>query len=244
MNGYLKIGIGFVVGSIVGGFAGYRISKNNTQKIADKQVEEVKESLKKYYENKISDMKKDIPETSEPKVEESVDLGVDPGINDGPKKPKKLVENTRERFQGVAETVQPRISDVMTRPTDLPPTAIDTPDGYPDPEDTSVEPYLIREKDYGELDDWDTVELILWKDGTVSTDDSMCEIVSPTLLFKLLPEKWSSMFNWDKTGKYEESLYFRNNAERKDIQINKDYRTYREWMEEVYPGRLEELDDE
>lgn len=244
MNGYLKIGIGFIVGSIVGGFVGYRISKNNTQKIADEQVEEVKESLKKYYENKISDMKKDISETSEPKVEESVDLGVDPGINDGPKKPKKLVENTRERFQGVAETVQPRVSDVMTRPTDLPPTAIDTPDGYPDPEDTSVEPYLIREKDYGELDDWDTVELILWKDGTVSTDDSMCEIVSPTLLFKLLPEKWSSMFNWDKTGKYEESLYFRNNVERKDIQINKDYRTYREWMEEVYPGRLEELDDE
>ena len=130
----------------------------------------------------------------------------------------------------------------MKPPRDLPPDAVNTPDGYPDPEDESAPPYLLREKDYGTLDEFDTLQFILWADSKVSANDSYCELVSPTKLFELLPENWVNMFDWDKTGKYTSVIYFRNNKEKVDIEIVKDVRTYKEWLEEVYPGRVDEAE--
>lgn len=238
MNKYVIFSFSLGIGFVVGFFFGNKSAMKKVQIIADEQVEDTKKALKAYYEDKLDKKKTECQEDEE---QPSIDMGVDPGINDEPKKP---VEDPRSRFQESPKTIQSGVSDVMKRPKNLPPTAVSTPDGYPDPNDKKAPPYLIREEDYGELDDWDTLELIFWKDGVVSTDDSVCEIVSPGLLFKLLPEKWPNMFGWgDEKGKYDDVIYFRNNEERRDIQISKDLRTYKEWIEEVYPGRLEQLEE-
>ena len=168
---------------------------------------------------------------------------MDPGIDDlveqkptaedrerFPKPPKTLLPTGKLKGEGTAKP-----KETLTRGEKI------IKDPYPDFNDPKVQPYKIYEKDFGDLDDWDTLELILWGDGTVTTDDSMCEMVSPTLLFKLLPEGWPNQFFED--GKPVDTIYYRNNKERRDIQIIKDSRTYREWIEEVWPGRLSELDD-
>lgn len=243
MNKYIVFGLGLGIGAAIGGYFGYKKAMKKAQAIADEQVEDVKKSLKAYYENKAKN------EEAKQAIE---DLGVNPGINDEP------VEDSRNRFQRSSEAVQSNNSRVVQNfkdetdkiardylsKVDKTPDAVDTFDGYPDPDDKKAPPYLIREEDYGELDNWDTLDLILWKCGTVTMNDSMCYEVQPSLLFKLLPENWANMFGWDAKGKYADTVCFRNNKERRDIQIVKDNRTYREWVEEVYPGRLSEFDDE
>lgn len=228
MNVYYKL-IGVSVLSLAGGvYIGYRLGLNKAQKMADEQVNDTKVALRNYYENKIEEVKED-------KAKENEDLGVDPGINDVAEVLNKSAEaasEARDRFPGSNEKVQS-----ISRADNV----VNEPEKYPDPEDKTKEPYMITEKEYGELDNWDTLDLILWKCGTVTTDDARCDVVSPTLLLRLLPEKWPDMFSYN--GKYVDTIYFRNNKERRDVQIIKDNRTYREWMEEVYPGRLDELDE-
>lgn len=231
--------------TIVAGFIGYKIGINKSQKIADEQVNSTKKALKEYYEKKLSEKDEIINEKTENMI--IPDLGVDPGIDEDQT---NVFKDPREQFPRVIKAISTneRVTlknDIMKRPNDLPPTAIDTPDGYPDPEDINVDPYLIRDIDYGTLDEFEMQELILWEDNQVTTDDAMCDIVSPTYLFKLLPEGWTNMFDWDHNGdKYKDSLYFRNNKEKKDIQITKQNRTYRDWIEEVCPGRLSELGED
>ena len=258
----------------IGGFVGYKIGINKAQKIANEQVNSTKESLKKYYEKKLSEKDEIIKQ----KVEEIMpkDLGVDPGIDDDAT---NVFKDPRELFPGVVKTIQPNykltphfkeklkenlvdpnvpdasfkitkelmdkeINKIAKRPNDLPPTAIDTPDGYPDPEDKNAEPYLIRDLDYGTIDNFELQELILWSCGTVTTDDASYDIVSPTYLFDVLPMNWTKMFGWGNDDRYANSLYFRNNKEKKDIQITKQNQNFRDWVEEVCPGRLDELDED
>ena len=258
MNKYIIAGLAFVGGGVAGFFIGKKTAMKKVQQLADEQVEDVKKSLTELYEDRIREAREKA-ELAEQKDEDQTamtdeEMGVDPGVND----------DARDRFPGTSATVQsdgtgvkpkpqkktaaPKVisrkkAEVMKRPTDLPPDAVDTPDGYPDPDDENAPPYLIREKDYGELDNFDTIELILWADRKVSANDSYCELVSPTKLFEILPENWVNMFDWDKTGKYTSVIYFRNNKEKVDIEIVKDVRTYREYLEAVYPGRVSEADD-
>lgn len=255
----------FTTGLISGYFIGKKIGFNKAQKLTDEQVNSTKEAIKKYYEDKLSEKDKIIEQKAEELMPK--DLGVDPGINDAD--PSNSIKDPREQFQRIITPVQPNgpfgvkfnepkdlykhdpkqfkealKKEVMTRPNDLPPTAIDTPDGYPDPKDTNAEPYLIRDVDYGTIKDFEMQELVLWKDNTVTTDDANYDVVSPTYLFKLLPEGWVNMFGWGDSDRYIDSLYFRNNREKKDIQISKQNRDFREWVEEVCPGRLDELDED
>ena len=244
MNKYVSATLWFTFGAATGFLIGYTIAIRKAQAVADEQVNDTKTALKAYYEKKIeslSEAEKE-PQKDVEGEQMTIDMGVDPGIDDATKN--VYVEDSRARFQEPAAPVQPRNDNVIKRPKNLPPTAIDTPDGYPDPNDKKAPSYLIREEDFGEIDDWDTLSLIFWKCGTVTTNDSVCEIVSPTLLLRLLPENWPDMFGWGEDDKYADCLYFRNNAERKDIEIEKDLRTYKEWLEEVYPGRAAELPDE
>lgn len=259
MDGKFIVGclgsLGF--GCALGYYIGNKVAMAKAQKMADEQVEDTKRALKAYYENKIAKIEEENDDKAVEMTKES-DMGVDPDVDEPisnvvSKKEAIAQAEVRERFPESDEKVQSRTGTkrgtrknetVMKRPKNLPPDAVNTPDGYPDPNDKKAPPYLIREEDYGSLDDWDTLELILFKCGTVTTDDSMCEPVSPTLLLRLLPEGWPDKFGWDKDGKYSDTLCVRNNAERRDIQIIKDNRTYREWVSDVYPGRLEELEDE
>ena len=237
--------------AVIAGFIGYKIGSKKSQKYVDKQIESTKKALKDYYENKLSEKDKTIEEQKEiidEKTENMMipDLGVDPGINEDPV---NVFKDPREQFPGIIKAIptKERVTlkdDVMKRPKDLPPTAIDTPDGYPDPNNTNVEPYLIRNVDYGSLDNFEMQELVLWEDNYVTTDDAAYDIVSPTYLFKLLPEGWINMFGWGTAETYKDELYFRNNKEKKDIQITKAHRTLRSWIEEVCPGRLDELGED
>lgn len=243
MNKYVIAGLSFIGGGIAGFFIGKKVAMKKVQEIADAQVEDVKKSLTELYENRIREARKQEENTKDEEQLEmnNKEMGVDPGIND----------DARARFPRPSAPVQPddggRVKkrtrdEVMKPPRDLPPDVVNTPDGYPDPEDESAPPYLLREKDYGTLDEFDTLQFILWADSKVSANDSYCELVSPTKLFELLPENWVNMFDWDKTGKYTSVIYFRNNKEKVDIEIVKDVRTYKEWLEEVYPGRVDEAE--
>ena len=258
-----------VASSVTCGYIGYKIGAKKAQKFADEQVNSTKESLKNYYEQKLSEKDEEIKKIEEVKN----DMGVDPGINDD-NDPTNVFKDPREQFPKPFEAVQskyykldpnikvkiqehmttekvdngvykiPEKDMILKRPNDLPPTAIDTPDGYPDPDDINVEPYLIRDVDYGTIDKFDMQELVLWSCGTVTTDDASYDIVSPTYLFRLLPEGWTNMFGWGNSDKYVNSLYFRNNKEKKDIQITKQSQPFKEWVEATCPGRLDELEED
>ena len=254
---------------IVGLYFGYKFGAGKAQKYADEQVNSTKQSLRNYYEKKLE--KKD--SVIKQKAEEMMpkDLGVDPGVNDevvkdpreqfprfvktiqpeyklssqAKEKLKEYVTNPEDNFVKITkEAIDKEMNKVIKRPNDLPPTAIDTPDGYPDPEDISAEPYLIRDVDFGTVDKFEIQEFVLWNCGTVTTDDASYSIVAPSYLFKLLPEGWSNMFGWGNEGKYDDSLYFRNNREKKDIQITKQSQDFRDWVEATCPGRLSELDED
>ena len=159
-------------------------------------------------------------------------------IPEDEKKYQDLIHKTQEK------AYYKQMDQIAKRPLDLPPTAINTPDGYPDPEDISAEPYLIRDVDFGTVPNFEIQEFVLWKCGTVTTDDASYSIVTPSYLFRLLPEGWVNMFGWGDKGKYDDSLYFRNNHEKKDIQITKQYQDFRDWVEQTCPGRLSELDED
>lgn len=246
---------------VIGGFVGYKVGVKKAQKFADEQVDSTKKALKNYYEKKLEEKDAVIKKTAEGMIVLNNDLGVDPGIDDADQS--NSIKDPREQFPRVIEAVSTdkyttikkttkddlkdtkdsrKKDDVMKRPNDLPPTAIDTPDGYPDPEDENAAPYLIRDVDYGTVEGFEMQELILWECGTVTTDDSAHDVVSPTYLFKVLPEGWTKWFGWGE--RYLDSLYFRNNKEKKDIQISKELRTFREWLEENFPGRLGEVDED
>jgi len=242
--------ISIFAGSIISGlYIGYKLGIKKAQKFADEQVNSTKEALKNYYEKKLSEKDEIINENKEKQIN---DMGVDPGVNDDD--PVNVFKDPRVQFPRIIKAVQPEPDlkfpaskldvKIAKRPNDLPPTAIDTPDGYPDPNDQTVEPYLIRDVDYGTIDNFEMQELILWECGTVTTDDASYDIVSPKYLFNLLPEGWSNMFGWGDEDRYIDCLYFRNNKEKKDVQIAKQAQTFKEWVEKVCPGRLEELDED
>ena len=254
--------------TIASGFIGYKIGVKKAQKFADEQVNSTKRALKNYYNKKLSEKDDIINEFNKNMVPK--DLGVDPSINDTREQfpgtfedlqPYELTPNFKEllRKKEISEDVikSPDLihkaqnkgyykqkDQIAKKPIDLPPTAIDTPDGYPDPNDISVEPYLIRDVDYGTIDDFELQELVLWNCGTVTTDDASYDIVEPKYLFELLPIGWSNMFGWGNTDKYMDSLYFRNNKEKKDIQITKQHQNFKDWVEQTCPGRLDELEED
>ncbi len=242
----VSVTLGIGIGLYIGNKHGY---KKGMKKL-DSEVESVKSSLKSYYDKKINENKTENSDNKTTIINnkgEIIDIPptiVNPTEEVDPRKdPHELnvsEKESRARFPRVIKAVPTDDAVIHYDKRKMPPTAVNTPDGYPDPDDKKALPYLIRKEDYGEFDDWDTREFIFWECGTVTTDDTVCEQVSPSLLMRLLPEKWPSFFDWSKDGEYADEIFFRNNQERVDIQIVKDRRKYRDWLEEVFPGRAEE----
>lgn len=221
MPSWLKSIIAFSVGGATGFFISKAIYKKKFEKELNEQINSVKETFRanRHRSNK--------------KVVKPIDDGIDPKINDEPK-----VEG--KEFFRPSEEVQNRDGSVMKPPREVTPDAVDTPDGYPDMDDESAPPFLIRDTDFGDQED--QCEWILWADGIVTADDSTCDQVSPEKVAELLPPDWKEKFGWE--DKYQNQIYYRNNIERLDIAIYKDNRTYKEWLEEAYPARyLEEYSE-
>ena len=227
MPEWLKYSLIFSAGGVVGFFVSKYVYKKKFEKDLNEQIESVKEAFRANRKLKVKRVKEPEP----------VDDGKDPKFNED------LVKTSKEeKDQFFRPDTALRVKDdaVMNPPKEKTPDAVDTPDGYPDMDDESAPPFLIRDTDFGDQED--QCEWILWADDVVTADDSICEIVSPEKVAELLPPDWKDKFGWE--NKYQNQIYYRNNINRLDIAIYKDNRTYKEWLEEAYPARyLEEFDE-
>lgn len=231
MPTWLKNALIFSAGGAVGFFVSKAVYKKRFEKDLNEQIASVKEAFRADRKHTLEVKKKD-----EPKEEAKVDDGTDPKFNED----LKPTDAEKKEFFRPSEEVQSRDDSVMKPPREVTPDSVGTPDGYPDMDDVSAPPFLLRDKDFGDQED--QCEWILWADGVVTTDDSTCEIVSPDKVAELLPPDWKEKFGWDI--KYQNQIYYRNNINRLDIAIYKDNRTYKEWLEEAYPARyLEEYSE-
>jgi hypothetical protein len=92
------------------------------------------------------------------------------------------------------------------------------------------EPYVIAPYDFGELDDYSTIELTYYMDGILEDDEY--HIVTDA--DSLIGPKALTTF-----GEYEDDAVFvRNDYLRTDFQILKDYRTYDE-AKHIGPDRVD-----
>ena len=93
------------------------------------------------------------------------------------------------------------------------------------------EPYVISPYDFGEIDEYNQIELTYYADGTLEDEDynivtDVDELIGPDALFTF--------------GEYEEdSVFVRNERLSTDFQILKDYRTYKE-ARSVGPNQVDD----
>lgn len=100
-------------------------------------------------------------------------------------------------------------------------------------EKVGSEPRTISPYDFGELDDYRTIELTCYADGTVEDDEY--NIVSEADVNKLIGADSLKMF-----GEYEDDAVFvRNDWLRTDFQILRDPRTYEE-ARSIGPGKVDD----
>lgn len=88
-------------------------------------------------------------------------------------------------------------------------------------EKTAVErPYVITPEDFGEIDDYSKITLLMYADGVLADeDDNVVDDIEDTVGYESL----------NTFGKYEEdSVYVRNDAKKFDYEILLDQRRYRD----------------
>lgn len=96
---------------------------------------------------------------------------------------------------------------------------------------TAKPPYVISPYDFGELDDYNQIELTYYLDGILEDEDyniitDADELIGPDALTTF--------------GEYEDdSVFVRNDRLRTDFQILKDYRTYDE-ARKINPARVDD----
>lgn len=203
--------IAFVTGAVLGGAAVWYFTKDYYAKLAEEEIESVKEAYSHKMGSRMKDLGNQFAE------------GIKEGLEESGKTPAVLtkvadkggIAEYAERIKNGApmeysRTVVPEVK--MEVPTE--------PVGDDQPKDPSLIPYVISPEEFAELDGYTPVSLAYFEDGVLSDEygviiDDIEEIVGDAL---------------NHFGDYEEdSVCVRNDAKRCDYQILREERTYDEF---------------
>jgi hypothetical protein len=197
----------FAAGAAVGSAVTWKILKTKYDQIIQEEIDSVKEVFAE---------RMCVPQEQE--EEESADDDVDPG------------QIKWEDLEDLDEDEEEPVEDDMNDYQRLVNTYTEEKGGA---ENLCNEPYVIPPYEYGELDDYEQVELTYYMDNIL--EDQEYHIVTDA--DELIGRKALTTF-----GEYEDDAVFvRNDMLRTDYQILKDYRTYDEARS---VGRPDQVDDE
>lgn len=196
----------FAAGAAVGSAVTWKILKTKYDQIIQEEIDSVKEVFAE---------RMCVPQEQE--EEESADDDVDPG------------QIKWEDLEDLDEDEEEPVEDDMNDYQRLVNTYIEEKGGA---EQMGNQPYVISPYDYGELDDYEQVELTYYLDNILEDEDG--HIV--TNADELIGPKALNTF-----GEYEDdSVFVRNDMLRTDYQILKDPRTYDEARSIGRPDRVED----
>lgn len=214
----------FAAGAAVGSAVTWKVLKTKYDRLIQEEIDSVKEAF--------SDRFDSVQETDEEDDEEEADTEAESEEEPKPKKlsrssttitwdnldkyieddnEKEFTEAEKNKYEELASTYTSEkggVEDMMFKP-----------------------PYVISPYDFGELDDYNQVELTYYLDGILEDEDyhivtDADELIGPDAL--------------NTFGEYEDdSVFVRNERLCTDFQILKDYRTYDE-ARSVNPAQVDD----
>ena len=202
----------FAAGAAIGSLVTYKVVKNQYEKIVQEEIDSIKDA---FAGNE--------PEVAQEQIEDTDDEDVRPTC------PGQINWDELEDLdEEDDDEYVPSIGDVKEYES-LTHSYSGEKGGV---ETMTKEPYVISPYDFGELDEYNQIELTYYADGTLEDDEyqivtNVEELIGPKALFTF--------------GEYEDdSVFVRNEYLRTDFQILKDYRSY----DQARSIRPNQVDDE
>lgn len=199
MSDVIKNTIIFIAGAAVGSFVTYRLVNDKFQKIADEEIESVREVYRnKQKQDKVVEEKT----TDEPEINEPIKLN-----NKEYTKYVKTVQN----LGYVSEDEEPEQDEEESEMELLErPPIPENPEG----------PYIIPPEEFGVCQGYELITLTHYNDGVLA--DDMDEVMEDT--DNSVPSHYADHF-----GEYEEDVvYVRNDRLRVDFEIVRDLRDFQD----------------
>lgn len=192
----------FAAGAAIGSAVTWKVLKTKYDQLIQEEIDSVKEAFSDRFEN---DQESTDNATEEEDEEESCP-------------PKKIIQTTLDDI--LDEEEDPFTDEEKTEYKKIAAVYNSEKGGVEDMNSTSKPPYVISPFDFGELDDYNQIELTYYLDGILEDEDyhivtDADELIGPDALTTF--------------GEYEDdSVFVRNERLCTDFQILKDYRTYDE----------------
>lgn len=205
----------FAAGAAVGSAVTWKIVKTKYDRIIQEEIDSVREAFSDRFDNfQDSDDESEDEEEEEESPELSRQINwseLEDVIDDDDDE--DFSEDEKNEYKEIASTYTSEKG------------------GVEDMSNTAKPPYVISPYDFGELDDYNQIELTYYLDGILEDEDyhivtDADELIGPDALTTF--------------GEYEDdSVFVRNERLRTDFQILKDYRTYDE-ARSVGPAQVDE----
>ena len=197
--------VAFIAGAAIGSFATWQYVKKKYEKLAQEEIEEVRE----YYGHKHSEPEQAEDEES---VEEFVNSTTAAIANrDKPSVAEYAAKISKEGYTNYSNNAKhedPKLKDRFVPPS------------VPDPVD---KPYVISPDEFGEFEEYAQISLTYFADGVVTDDDD--EIL----------DNWEEIIGnaLDHLGEYEDdAVHVRNDARKCDYEILARNKKYSEFLDE------------
>lgn len=207
----------FILGAAVGSLATWKFVEKKYRRIADEEIESVKEAFKNR-ESKITEDEKQAKElgVKSPSKEFYNQLKEDTD---------KLTEDMYKKYKEIVTTSGYNSTNMQPNTTieDYNQTDTYEEDGIEIISSDYPEPYTIAPEEFGEMEDFKTESLIYYEDKVVATDDD--EIVDD--IENLIGDAL------DHFGEYEDdAVHVRNEATKTDYEILKSEKSFSEIIKE------------
>ena len=202
----------FAAGAAIGYAVTWKVLKTKYDRIIQEEIDSVKEA----FSDRIDDFQNSIDDGNEDEEEESQcspnQINWDE-LEDLDEEEVDFTEDDRIEYEEIASNYTSEKG------------------GAEDMNSTAKPPYVISPFDFGELDDYEQIELTYYADGILEDEDY--HIV--TDVEELIGRDSLTTF-----GEYEDdSVFVRNERLSTDFQILKDYRTYEE-ARSVGPNKVDD----
>ena len=190
----------FAAGAAIGSAVTWKMLKTKYDRLIQEEIDSVKEAFSDRFES-TQDSEDQPEEDEEDERSESVKRNLS--------KLEDILDDEEE--DGFTEAERSEYKEIASN-------YASEKGGVEDMDNTAKPPYVISPYDFGELDDYNQIELTYYADGTLEDEDynivdDADELLGPDALTTF--------------GEYEnDSVYVRNERLCTDFMILKDYRTY------------------
>lgn len=199
--------ISFIVGVAIGGVTTYKYLNKRNEELIQNEIELFKHDYKKKNMSNV-ETEADMLKKNDTEQENSVQVNKD--------KPSIIEYATKireQRYQSVDYN--------------KPSNNIPADEENDDTSDENMRPYVISPDDFGDIDDYETIELTFYADNILADDMDELVDVDDVVGYDAL----------NNFGEYENDVvYVRNDKYECDYEIVKDHRTYAEVTEKMPHG--------